>query len=326
MRRKRLRSVLACAVPSLAAALFVWTAAAEAGAHYRPEYERTDLEPILRKEVLDDGDYAILFRQTGLGRSGVEELFDQGRQEELLVLQERFFAPVEYECFQANAVCRSERLIGGAGGEQEVRDFLPTVRTGDILVTFSGHFFGWRSGHAGIVVDAEEGRTLEAVMPGCSSEICALEQWGRYPCFVLLRLKDGTAEETAGIAAYAAENLADIPYSLFSFTAGGKGTQNAGRSEMSKTERAAEQGDMSEAGQSEKQKDTLETGRTDLPEAVSGTQCAHLVWLAFARFGYDLDGDGGFVVTPADLCESGLLEVVQVYGIDPCAEEISGGR
>ena len=122
-------------------------------------------------------------------------------------------------------------------------------------------------------------------MPGLSSEICTLEQWGRYPCFVLLRLKDATAEETAAIAAYAEDNLADIPYDLFSFTEGGTETQRA----------------------------------------VSGTQCAHLVWLAFAHFGYDLDGDGGYVVTPADLCGSELLEVVQIYGIDPCAKEISGG-
>lgn len=75
MRKKRLRTVLVCAVPSLAAALFVWTAAAEAGAHYRPEYERADLETILCKEMPDEEDYAVLFRQTGLGRSGVKSCF-----------------------------------------------------------------------------------------------------------------------------------------------------------------------------------------------------------------------------------------------------------
>lgn len=305
MRKKRLRTVLVCGVPSLAAALFVWTAAAEAGAHYRPEYERADLEAILCKEMPDEEDYAVLFRQTGLGRSGVEELFRQGRQGELLSLQERFFAQVEYECFQANAVCRSERLTGAAGAAQEIGDFMPTVQTGDILVTFSGHFFGWRSGHAGIVVDAESGQTLEAVMPGLSSEICTLDQWGRYPCFVLLRLKDATAEETAAIAAYAKENLADIPYDLFSFTEGGKEIRRPGQGDMPGTEQPS--------------------GQKVASEPVSGTQCAHLVWLAFTHFGYDLDGDGGYVVTPADLCGSELLEVVQIYGIDPCAKEISGG-
>ena len=33
-------------------------------------------------------------------------------------------------------------------------------------------------------------------------------------------------------------------------------------------------------------------------------------------FGYDLDSDGGRLVTSADLLHSDLLEVVQVYGMD----------
>lgn len=41
-----------------------------------------------------------------------------------------------------------------------------------------------------------------------------------------------------------------------------------------------------------------------------GTQCAHLVWAAFEAFGYDVDGDGGWLVTPADFVESGLLRIV----------------
>ena len=50
-------------------------------------------------------------------------------------------------------------------------------------------------------------------------------------------------------------------------------------------------------------------------EEVSGTHCAHLVWYAFARYGYDLNSDGGHIVTPRDIFDSDLLEVVQVYGL-----------
>lgn len=324
MRRKRLCIGLICVVFVSAAALFLWTAETESKAHYTPEYAMQDLEPLLQKEALSEEDYAVLFRQTGLGKCGVDELLGEGRQSELLFLQKRFFAPVEYECCQANVFCRSERLIAGAeehrgrGAEAEEQEHvgreaeaeeqehagreaeaeeqehagreavsetqaaevLPTVRDGDILVTFSGHFFGWRSGHAGVVVDAEEGVVLEAVAVGYDSEFCALKYWENYPCFVLLRLKDSTEEETAEIAAYAAEYLAGVPYRLLSFT--------------QKTESAAEISGM-----------------------ISGTQCAHLVWAAYAHFGYDLDGDGGKIVTPADLCESDLLEVVQIYGMEP---------
>ena len=41
-----------------------------------------------------------------------------------------------------------------------------------------------------------------------------------------------------------------------------------------------------------------------------GTQCAHLVWAAFDAMGYDIDGDGGWLVTPADFTKSGLLRIV----------------
>lgn len=334
------------------AVFWLWTARAERQAHYTPEYDREDLRPLLLKEELAEEEYELLFLQTGLGRSGVEELYREGRQAELFYLQERFFMPVEYECRQVNPVCRGERLIkpseadvaaacrqrlaaysdgevripsassgrtarveglgeatvfrsspaspgdarqadGQAGSQEDAAaalcwpeggeaafDFLPVARTGDILVTFSGHVFGWRSGHAGIVVDGEAGLTLEAVSIGSVSQICSVESWREYPCFALLRLKGCTEEEAADIAAYAASNLADVPYDLFRLTD------------------AAERGVRAE-------------------EALSGTQCAHLVWEAFARFGYDLDGDGGRIVTPSDLYESGLLEVIQLYGISP---------
>lgn len=271
------------------AALFLWTAAAEREAHYTPEYEKIDLQPLLEKEVLSEEDYEIIFCQTGLAKAGVEELYEEGRQMELLYLQQRFFEPVEYECCRTNVICRSERLTGSepeeTGGQQDSGSFLPAAHTGDILVTFSGHIFGWRSGHAGIVVDGEAGLTLEAINIGCNSELCGLENWKEYPCFVLLRLKNSSGEEAEAIASYAAEYLTDIPYDLASFAARGR---------TAFAEPAGE-------------------GRAD----ISGTQCAHLVWTAFYAFGYDLDSDGGFVVTPADLYESDFLEVVQVYGIRP---------
>lgn len=41
-----------------------------------------------------------------------------------------------------------------------------------------------------------------------------------------------------------------------------------------------------------------------------GTQCAHLVWAAFAAYGYDIDGDGGWLVNPEDFVKSDLLQIV----------------
>ena len=41
-----------------------------------------------------------------------------------------------------------------------------------------------------------------------------------------------------------------------------------------------------------------------------GTQCAHLVWAAYSACGYDIDGDGGWLVTPSDFVASPWLEVI----------------
>ena len=49
---------------------------------------------------------------------------------------------------------------------------------------------------------------------------------------------------------------------------------------------------------------------------IGDTDCSHLIWRSFKEFGYNLDSDGGLIVTPRDIAESSLLEVVQVYGID----------
>ena len=49
---------------------------------------------------------------------------------------------------------------------------------------------------------------------------------------------------------------------------------------------------------------------------VNASQCAHLVWQAYKRFGVDLDGTGGGVVKPRDLARSQYVEVVQAYGFD----------
>ncbi len=290
--------------------LSLWTTQTEGDAHFVPEYEQMDLTHLLQKDFLEDTDYELLFQQTGLAKVGVDQLFESGKQGQLLYLQQRFFAPVAYECQRRYVFCHSETLIGqytnsaknmagkgmaersagnecgGDEGDLKSRNtedncaFCPAAQDGDILVTFSGHLFGWRSGHAGLVIDADEGKTLEAITIGQNSQIRSLNSWQDYPGFVLLRLK-GTDEEDRGeIAAYAAQNLVDIPYNLLSF---------CGRSVDVK-------------------KNSWNS---------TGTHCAHLVWLAYRHFGYDLDSDGGYIVTPRDLYESDLLELVQIYGISP---------
>ena len=47
------------------------------------------------------------------------------------------------------------------------------------------------------------------------------------------------------------------------------------------------------------------------------TNCSHLIWQAYKKFGFDLDSNGGKVVLPMDFAASEHLEIVQIRGIDP---------
>ena len=53
------------------------------------------------------------------------------------------------------------------------------------------------------------------------------------------------------------------------------------------------------------------------PEKIENTQCAHLAWYGYKKFGYDIDGNGGLIVQPRDFFKSEYFEVVQIFGFDP---------
>lgn len=153
---------------------------------------------------------------------------------------------------------------------------LAPLEDGDVLITNSSHVFSWRNGHAAIVVDAENKITLEAVVIGKNSKLQDADKWRHYPNFAVLRLKNAEKKERAAIARSAYNYLRDVPYWVTI------GIYPAKYSEL---------------------------------EIASGTQCAHLVWLAYAAHGYDIDSNRGLIVTPNDILESELFEVVQVYGM-----------
>lgn len=290
MKKKTLMRRISVAEISLAAVLvlWLWTDGAEQEAHIVPEYPREDISSYVNNEEkyntgkhdaekdkaerdsrqeLTREDYDLLFRQTGLAQSAVEAMQRAGRLEELLEIQENYFEEVQICCESNTIISRAEYLVEPGGGQK-----IPVIEEGDILINFNCHFFGWRSGHAAIVTDAQKRQTLEARVLGTETAILSLDRWQEYPSFAVLRLKDVSREERKKIAAYAAENLTDIPYRL-----------TAGLWEE---------------------------------ETPSGTQCAHLVWYVYKHFGFDLDSDGGRIVTPRDLYESPCLEIIQIYGME----------
>lgn len=246
--------------------LRLWQLSAEAAAYYAPPVPMADLAPLLAAE---QPHYKTLFLQTGLGAPALDALWDtpDGKQAIMGAQQSLYRAP-DYFCAPNSAVSREEHT-------SEPVTKLVNIEDGDILVTPCSHTYGWRNGHAALVIDAAAGLTLESVVLGEDSCVQTLDKWTKYPQFAVLRVTEATAQTRSAVARWAAEQLAGRPYNPV-------------------------------VG--------LLTDKENAPE--SGTQCAHLVWRAYAAFGYDLDADGGGIVTPRDLWDSPQLSVVQAYGTD----------
>lgn len=244
----------------------------EETARVLPSYEKIDLMPYLEKEVFSDEDYDVLYHQTGLTRAAVDAL---GSPEELLEFQEAFFFEGVLDHTMA-AATTPHCVLKTEDGKNYYAPLAP-LEDGDIILTSTCHTFGWRNGHAAIVLDGDAERVLEAVSPGTNSSVGNASWFAHAANFLVLRLKGVSEEERREIAVWAGEHLKGIEYSLFAgfFTPKDQG---------------------------------------DEPYA---THCSHLVWQAFQHFGYDIDSTGGPLVSCSDIARSELLEVVQVYGFDP---------
>ena len=234
-------------------------------AHISPsEKEDIGFLTMRRTALFSDDEYALIFRQTGLGRNAADSISPA----ELTEYQQMYFAVPDYKCEFTTPVSFEEYV-------PLPKIKITSVQDGDILYTRSSHILSWRNGHTAIVTDAENRRTLEAVVIGSDTAFQSLSKWEHYPNFKVLRLKGVPHETRQSIAKTAEKYLAGKPYN---FLAG------------------------------------IIPVKYCTPEDVSGTPCAHLVWLACAEYGYDIDSDGGTLVTPSDIVKSELLEVVQTYG------------
>lgn len=206
---KRILAITLAVILSLCALAFAFAEISFRIAHnwrqWTPDYEMKELMPILAKAELTDEDYAVLYEQTGLTKLGVDGLRAQGQTGRILSIQEAYFHDFKvtsdtfapYTCIE---------VIDGQ---------IPTaeVEPGDIVVSDTTHVFGFRLGHATLVLD-EIGHTLEAFSIGTESEIAYISAFTTTASFMILRPKF-TKEERKAVAEYAKEELVGVPYSLF---------------------------------------------------------------------------------------------------------------
>lgn len=299
-RKGRICKVLSAVVLTLFLFLCIWTSETIPLAHIFPTMEKANIGPLLSQAEHSETQLQLLSAQTGLHPQSIQSLLNQGRGQELLQIQQQYYAPIQIKALHSTPLTISEVLVDAQG---DICYGMPLVdvQDGDILLTKNSRFLGWRNGHAALVVDAEEGLLLEAIMPGTNSKISPISKWSTYPSFLVLRLKEEYIKSTANqeidlpkqIADYAETQLVDVPYLLV-----------AGILQRSLPERGST---VEAAGQA-----TEQTAK--LSKALKGTQCAHLVWYAYKQFGIDLDSDGGVIVTPFDIQNSEYLDIIQTYG------------
>jgi len=256
----------------------VMDAIIEPEGYFHPDYDRKDISSILEKKNFTDDDYKELFYQTGLGKTAVDEIMNgQNGADKILGYQENFFKNSNILCEPIGIITSQESIVNSEGKPMYGFDLAP-YKNGYVLITKATHSLGWRHGHAAIITDAENKETLEAVILGSNTRFQNINKWRVYPSFIMLKLKDTSQETLNAIAEFAKNNLYDIPYGL---TVG------------------------------------LTSKKNPDPQNIISTQCSHLAWYPFMQYGYDVDNDGSWLVTPKDIANSNLFEVVQIYGVDP---------
>lgn len=152
------------------------------------------------------------------------------------------------------------------------------LREGDVLISASVHTMGWINGHAALVISGGSSGSarIAEAVSVGTPSRTSGTRWFRQATNFLVLRPKISAGEAAEIADWARENLVGIPYSLFVGFFYPK----------------------------------------DQTDNVINTHCSHLVWQAYKAFGYDIDSTGGPVVSPRNIANSDLFEVVQVNGFD----------
>jgi len=282
-RIKRIITTAAILILAAVVIIFFLENKVEKEGHYTPSYAKLDIGKIIEDGIQED-EYKDLFLQTGLGKSSIEGIIESNQNyvEELKEYQNNFFAENNYECDRITIITGEEQSVD-AEGKTTGKFKIQGLEDGDILISFSTHSLGWRHGHAAIVVDSSKGTTLESMVLGKDSEYQYYKKWEKYPTFIQLRIREGVLEQVGGNRQEVEKKLRNIAEIKLNGVPYG-----------------------------------LFAG---IPfkyvENIDKTHCAHLVWYAYKELGIDIDSDKGIFVTPYDMANSDLLEVVQIYGIDP---------
>lgn len=258
---------------------------------WRPAYEMIsadELKAVYEKNELTEDDYRILFEQTGLTKTGIDRAKAKpGGWARVRAIQQSYFKERGVRAGMFSPLVCTDYNTG------DPMEMIYLER-GDILITSSTHFAGFRIGHSAIVTNGAANIVFQSNSVGSANSYAyATEMFAERINFMVFRIKPEYFSESKSDDAQYRDNLnrvtyfiehdlKDMPYSVF-------------------------------------------TGVFTNKDSTASTSCSHLIWYGFkhfddkngGRFNLDLDPDGGPLVVPKDMSLSPYLELVQVAGFDP---------
>lgn len=269
---------------------------------YKPEYNKISLSYVLEEvktagefgkktgtpPKLTEQEYETIFQQTGLGKAAVDYIMKHNKNYEKVFdhYQKIFFDGYPYTCAKIGLLTYNERLRD-ENGKNIVGDKIIDLRPGDVLISLSTFTLGYRHGHCGMVMSkprkGKDAVTIEAIYLGEPTEYQSVKKWYSCPTLVHLRI----SKKAAAAKGYTQDELGELLVQYAKDNCLG-----------------IEYG--------------LLPGISNLnSDEIEKTHCSHLIWYIYNQFGYDVDSNGGVIVTPKDIAASDLFEIVQIYGIDP---------
>jgi len=189
---------------------------------WAPDYPKEDIGAVLFKDSYTDEDYEFLFRQTGLGRIGIDELVAAGDYEKIITIHHQFFdaQSLTYDRFSlfAAVLRRSNTVTRHA-----------ILADGDILYSPSTYFSFVEIGHTAIVTNGNE--ELIAQASGYGTPLIELDTRNFFarPMYAVLRV-NVPEEARADAVKYVKDSCLGAEYSIFAGLFG-----DEGEGELSKT-------------------------------------------------------------------------------------------
>ncbi len=242
-----------------------------------PPWE-AELTQIAAKKELSGGDYDLLWQQTGLSKTDIDLIWAKAPDiaATLSGYQQRFLAENAFDSEALSGFSKTERI-----SDRDQYYQLYDLKEGDVLLTKSTHTLCYRHGHSGLYLGGGEENILEATVVGAPASLTTAAAWGGYPTGMQLRISEAAAAKVG-----------------------------MSQEELGAAVAAYAQEDL--VGDDYR----LLAGLFGIGVDTDATQCAYLIYAAYAHFGVDVSSRK-FPVTPSSLLESGAFDLIQVWGVDP---------